>query len=141
MSDIVIASAVRTPIGAFNGAFAGLSAHQLGTVAVEAASGSAVDGNAALLKDAVRNLVENAARHGGDGVAITLRSGPGARVEVADDGPGPDAMDRAEESLGYKREDARVLVEIEEVGDGFVIEIEETVAGHGTERYVGDWHG
>jgi acetyl-CoA C-acetyltransferase len=37
MSDIVIASAVRTPIGAFNGAFAGLTAHQLGTVAVEAA--------------------------------------------------------------------------------------------------------
>ena len=37
MSDIVIASAVRTPIGAFNGAFAGLTAHQLGTVAVDAA--------------------------------------------------------------------------------------------------------
>ena len=37
MSDIVIASAVRTPIGAFNGAFAGLTAHQLGTIAVEAA--------------------------------------------------------------------------------------------------------
>jgi hypothetical protein len=26
-------------------------------------------------------------------------------------------------------------------GDGFVIEIEERVAGHGPERYVGDWHG
>jgi len=37
MSDIVIASAVRTPIGAFNGAFTGLTAHQLGTVAVQAA--------------------------------------------------------------------------------------------------------
>jgi acetyl-CoA C-acetyltransferase len=37
MSDIVIASAVRTPIGAFNGAFAGLTAHQLGQVAIEAA--------------------------------------------------------------------------------------------------------
>jgi acetyl-CoA C-acetyltransferase len=34
MSDIVIASAVRTPIGAFNGAFAGLTAHQLGQVAI-----------------------------------------------------------------------------------------------------------
>jgi acetyl-CoA C-acetyltransferase len=37
MSDIVIASAVRTPIGSFNGAFAGLTAHQLGRIAVEAA--------------------------------------------------------------------------------------------------------
>jgi acetyl-CoA C-acetyltransferase len=37
MSDIVIASAVRTPIGSFNGAFAGLAAHELGKVAVGAA--------------------------------------------------------------------------------------------------------
>jgi acetyl-CoA C-acetyltransferase len=37
MSDIVIASAVRTPIGAFNGVFAGLPAHQLGRIAIEAA--------------------------------------------------------------------------------------------------------
>jgi acetyl-CoA C-acetyltransferase len=37
MSDIVIASAMRTPIGAFNGAFAALSAHELGKVAIEAA--------------------------------------------------------------------------------------------------------
>jgi acetyl-CoA C-acetyltransferase len=37
MSDIVIASAVRTPIGAFNGVFSGLTAHQLGQVAIEAA--------------------------------------------------------------------------------------------------------
>jgi acetyl-CoA C-acetyltransferase len=41
MSDIVIASAVRTPIGAFNGAFAGLTAHQLGKVAIESALGRA----------------------------------------------------------------------------------------------------
>ncbi len=37
MSDIVIASAVRTPIGSFNGVFAGLAAHDLGRVAIEAA--------------------------------------------------------------------------------------------------------
>jgi acetyl-CoA C-acetyltransferase len=37
MSDIVIASAVRTPIGSFNGVFAGLAAHQLGRTAIEAA--------------------------------------------------------------------------------------------------------
>ena len=37
MSDIVIASAARTPIGSFNGVFAGLTAHELGRVAIEAA--------------------------------------------------------------------------------------------------------
>jgi acetyl-CoA C-acetyltransferase len=37
MTDIVIASAARTPVGAFNGAFASLSAHALGTIAIKAA--------------------------------------------------------------------------------------------------------
>jgi len=37
MSDIVIASAARTPVGTFNGAFADLSASTLGTVAIKAA--------------------------------------------------------------------------------------------------------
>ncbi|MGX9964270.1 acetyl-CoA C-acetyltransferase [Roseomonas sp. F4] len=37
MSDIVIASAARTPVGAFNGAFATLPAHALGTIAIQAA--------------------------------------------------------------------------------------------------------
>ena len=37
MSDVVIASAARTPIGAFNGALSALSATSLGTVAIEAA--------------------------------------------------------------------------------------------------------
>ncbi|OYW10597.1 MAG: hypothetical protein B7Z53_00625, partial [Rhodospirillales bacterium 12-71-4] len=36
-SDIVIASAARTPVGSFNGAFASLPAHVLGTVAIQAA--------------------------------------------------------------------------------------------------------
>ncbi|MBU8540459.1 acetyl-CoA C-acetyltransferase [Falsiroseomonas tokyonensis] len=36
-TDIVIASAARTPVGAFNGAFASLPAHVLGTVAIRAA--------------------------------------------------------------------------------------------------------
>ncbi len=35
--DIVIVSAARTPVGAFNGALAGLPAHELGKVAIEAA--------------------------------------------------------------------------------------------------------
>ncbi|MGE3968973.1 MAG: acetyl-CoA C-acetyltransferase, partial [Dongiaceae bacterium] len=37
MTDIVIASAVRTPIGAFNGALSGLPASALGTIAIKAA--------------------------------------------------------------------------------------------------------
>src|SRR3954468_1471405 len=37
MTEIVIASAARTPVGSFNGAFASLPAHMLGTVAIQAA--------------------------------------------------------------------------------------------------------
>jgi len=37
MSDIAIVSAVRTPVGAFNGAFATMPAHELGAVAIKAA--------------------------------------------------------------------------------------------------------
>jgi acetyl-CoA C-acetyltransferase len=37
MSDIVIVSAARTPVGSFNGALAGLPAHELGKIAIEAA--------------------------------------------------------------------------------------------------------
>ncbi|HXT78147.1 MAG TPA: acetyl-CoA C-acetyltransferase [Acetobacteraceae bacterium] len=37
MEDIVIVSATRTPVGSFNGALGSLSAHQLGTVALQAA--------------------------------------------------------------------------------------------------------
>jgi acetyl-CoA C-acetyltransferase len=37
MTDIVIASAARTPVGAFNGGLAGLAAHKLGEVAIKEA--------------------------------------------------------------------------------------------------------
>lgn len=37
MSSIVIASAARTPVGSFNGAFANVSAHELGAAAIKAA--------------------------------------------------------------------------------------------------------
>ena len=37
MTDIVIVSAARTPVGAFNGAFANTPAHDLGTIAIKAA--------------------------------------------------------------------------------------------------------
>ncbi|HEY6578253.1 MAG TPA: acetyl-CoA C-acetyltransferase [Rhizomicrobium sp.] len=37
MTDVVIVSAARTPVGSFNGAFASVSAHDLGKVAIKAA--------------------------------------------------------------------------------------------------------
>lgn len=37
MTEIVIASAARTPVGALNGAFASMPAHALGTIAIKAA--------------------------------------------------------------------------------------------------------
>ena len=37
MSDVVIAGATRTPVGAFNGALSSLTAAELGTVAIQAA--------------------------------------------------------------------------------------------------------
>ena len=37
MSDIVIVSAARTPVGSFNGALASLPAHELGKIAIQAA--------------------------------------------------------------------------------------------------------
>ena len=37
MSDIVIVSAVRTPVGSFNGALSSLPAHELGRIAIQAA--------------------------------------------------------------------------------------------------------
>ena len=43
--DIVIVCAARTPVGAFNGAFASLPAHDLGKVAIqEALERAGVDG-------------------------------------------------------------------------------------------------
>ena len=37
MTDIVIVSAARTPVGSFNGALASLPAHELGRIAIQAA--------------------------------------------------------------------------------------------------------
>src|SRR3954469_24298466 len=46
MSDIIIASAARTAVGSFNGAFANTPAHELGAIAIKAALERAkVDGS------------------------------------------------------------------------------------------------
>ena len=64
-----------------------------------------VPGNAALLKDAVRNLIENALRHGGPGVSITVRTDNGPGIAVIDDGRGfdPDAPGEATDPPGHYR--------------------------------------
>ena len=41
MANVVIAAAARTPVGAFNGAFAAVPAHELGIAAITAALGRA----------------------------------------------------------------------------------------------------
>lgn len=41
MTNVVIAAAARTPVGAFSGAFAAVQAHELGTIAITAALGRA----------------------------------------------------------------------------------------------------
>lgn len=58
------------------------------SIAFEGEPGPAVLGHAALLKDAARNLIENAVRHGGAGVSILVSAGPGAVLTVSDDGVG-----------------------------------------------------
>ena len=35
MTEVVIASAVRTPVGTFNGVLSGLPAHKLGEIAIK----------------------------------------------------------------------------------------------------------
>ena len=37
MTDVVIVSAARTPVGSFNGALSSLPAHELGRIAIQAA--------------------------------------------------------------------------------------------------------
>lgn len=83
-------------------------------VRVDAAGvdGVRVRANAPLLERALVNLLENALLYGGDGVAVRVsaRSGDGARIDVADDGPGiPDEhLSRLFERFYRVDRDARV---------------------------------
>lgn len=58
------------------------------SIAFEASSNPAVAGNPHLLRDAVRNLIENAVRHGGPGVSITVSSNAVGTISVRDNGRG-----------------------------------------------------
>ncbi len=60
------------------------------SIAFEESDNPRVPGNAALLKDAVRNLIENAVRHAGPGVSIIVRTDDGPGICVIDDGRGFD---------------------------------------------------
>ncbi|MBE9605307.1 HAMP domain-containing histidine kinase [Acetobacteraceae bacterium H6797] len=70
-----------------------------GALRSEIAPGVTMQGDAALLRQLVTNLIENAIAHGGPGVGITLRVKPGPVLEVADTGPGVPEAER-EKVLG-----------------------------------------
>ena len=70
---------------------ADLTARRMRLVVSTAPGASTVTGDPAKLHDAVRNLVENAVRHGAEGTEVTVaarREGDALVIEVADHGPG-----------------------------------------------------
>jgi signal transduction histidine kinase len=60
---------------------------------VQVAPDQRLHGDAALLRQMLANLIDNALTHGGQAVRVALRAGP--VLEVADDGPGVPAEERA----------------------------------------------
>ncbi|WP_018391514.1 HAMP domain-containing sensor histidine kinase [Ancylobacter sp. FA202] len=73
------------------------------SIGFEPSSDPVVAGYAPLLRDAVRNLIENAVRHGGTGVTIRVASQPDGTIEVADDGIGFGGVPREDAPGFYKR--------------------------------------
>lgn len=61
------------------------------SIAFDGAAEPTIIAHAALLKDAVRNLIENAVRHAGPGIAITVATDDGPGLSVRDDGIGFEA--------------------------------------------------
>ena len=106
------------------------------------AGGGAVAGRPEQLARAVRNLLENAARHARQAVKVTLRAypGPDSGVElelvVADDGPGIDPADRHRVFDRFTRlDDARGR---DEGGTGLGLPIaREIVEAHGGRISIG----
>ena len=107
------------------------------TLALEARGPIAVTGDAALLEAVLRNLVDNAIRHGGPGtdvrVALTADAHGGVVVTVEDSGPG--VVDADMERLGqrfHRAADARAG------GSGLGLSIVARVVTlhHGTVRYT-----
>src|ERR1700733_13629177 len=77
--DIVIVGAVRTPVGAFNGAFASVPAHDLGKGAIKAAIGRA-GGGASRVSEVIRGQILQAGQ--GKGPARQASINAGIPVEV-----------------------------------------------------------
>lgn len=84
--------------------YAPIAEEQGKTLAAGIAPGQAIRGDAALLRQALANLVENALLHGGRTVRVTLAPGP--VLSVADDGPGIAPADRARVLQRFVRLDA-----------------------------------
>lgn len=76
------------------------------TLAMEIAPGVTLPGDAALLRQAIANLLDNALLHGGR--QVTLRLAPGPVIAVTDDGPGiPPAEREAVTRRFYRLESSR----------------------------------
>ena len=111
-------------------------------IALDPGGGRAVvAGRPEHLARAVRNLLENGARHARRAVSVTLRlDGRDAELVVADDGPGIDPADRARVFDRFTRlDDARGL---DEGGSGLGLPIaREIVEAHGGRISIGDGPG
>jgi len=111
-------------------------------LAIEPAPGeAAVAGRPEHLARAVRNLLENAARHARRVVSVSLRTDSGAvELVVADDGPGIDPADRSRVFDRFTRlDDARGR---DEGGSGLGLPIaREIVEAHGGRIDIGDGPG
>lgn len=66
----------------------GLAAQKDVTVVVDQQGPALAEGDPASIEEAVRNLVENAIRHGYAESTVTVHCGPGGRISVEDEGPG-----------------------------------------------------
>ena len=73
-------------VGAMAETYAAVAEEGGRTLTAEVAPGVMVSGDAALLRQALANLLDNSIVHGAGRIALRLRAGP--VIEVADDGPG-----------------------------------------------------
>ena len=97
-----------------------------------------VVGDAPLLARAVRNLLDNAARHATTRVTITVRSrGEDAEVTVADDGPGIPVSDRIRVLERFTRLDDARARDTGGVGLGLAI-VDDIVKIHGGRLTITD---
>jgi signal transduction histidine kinase len=95
-----------------------------------------VQGDAARLERALRNLCDNAARHAASQVTVAVwADGDGAHLAVLDDGPGIDPADQRRVFERFVRLDGSRAREDGGTGLGLAIS-REIVAGHGGEISV-----